>query len=97
MTRDEAIQALNEIFDDSEFSRYESWYGTAMNMAIEALKAEPVKHGEWEQHDGCVLCKDDDTYFYTCSCCKMAITEAERGLFNYCPNCGCAMTKEKEK
>ena len=37
MTREEAIQALNEIFDDSEFSRYESWYGTAMDMAIEAL------------------------------------------------------------
>ena len=46
MTREEAIQALNEIFDDSEFSRYESWYGTAMDMAIEALQAEP-KHGEW--------------------------------------------------
>ena len=40
MTREEAIQALNEIFDDSEFSRYESWYGTAMDMAIEALSAE---------------------------------------------------------
>lgn len=40
MTREEAIQALNEIFDDSEFSRYEAWYGTAMKMAIEALQAE---------------------------------------------------------
>lgn len=40
MTREEAIQALNEIFDDSEFSRYEAWYGTAMTMAIEAL-SEP--------------------------------------------------------
>lgn len=38
MTREEAIQALNEIFDDSEFSRYEAWYGTAMKMAIEALQ-----------------------------------------------------------
>lgn len=38
MTREEAIEALNEIFDDSEFSRYESWYGTAMDMAIEALQ-----------------------------------------------------------
>lgn len=42
MTREEAIQALNEIFDDSEFSRYVAWYGTAMNMAIEAL-SEPSK------------------------------------------------------
>ena len=42
MTREEAIQALNEIFDDSEFSRYESWYGTAMNMAIEALQGKPI-------------------------------------------------------
>lgn len=45
MTREEAIQALNEIFDDSEYSRFESWYGTAMNMAIEALSAETVQ--EW--------------------------------------------------
>ena len=29
MTREEAIEALNEIFDDSEFNRYESWYGKA--------------------------------------------------------------------
>lgn len=42
MTREEAIQALNEIFDDSEFSRYEAWYGTAMTMAIEALQTEPT-------------------------------------------------------
>lgn len=40
MTREEAIQALNEIFDDSEFSRYEAWYGGAMDMAIEALSAD---------------------------------------------------------
>lgn len=43
MTREEAIEALDEIFDNSEFSRYESWYGTAMDMAIEALSAE----AEW--------------------------------------------------
>lgn len=43
MTREEAIQALNEIFDDSEFSRYEAWYGGAMDMAIEALTADAVQ------------------------------------------------------
>ena len=43
MTREEAIQALNEIFDDSDFSRYEAWYGTAMNMAVEALQIDIVK------------------------------------------------------
>lgn len=42
MKREEAIQALNEIFDDSEFSRYEAWYGTAMTMAIEALEKKPT-------------------------------------------------------
>ena len=42
MTREEAIQALNEIFDDSDFSRYEAWYGTAMDMAIKALQNEPT-------------------------------------------------------
>lgn len=46
MTREEAIEALNEIFDDSEFSRYESWYGTAMDMAIEALSVRPKVNAE---------------------------------------------------
>lgn len=44
MTREEAIEALNEIFDDSEFNRYESWYGKAMDMAIEALQREIPKN-----------------------------------------------------
>ena len=95
MTREEATQALNEIFDDSEFSRYEAWYGTAMKMAIEALKAEPVKHGEWENTKYINVRK--------CSCCQ-----AEYGVFsnkywnsiedfNFCPNCGAKMKGDKEK
>ena len=47
MTKEEAIQALNEIFDDSEFSRYEAWYGTAMKMAIEALSADVVSREDY--------------------------------------------------
>jgi hypothetical protein len=42
MEKEEAIEALNEIFDDSEYSRFDGWYGTAMNMAIEALKQPEI-------------------------------------------------------
>ena len=59
MTPEEAIQALNEIFDDSEFSRYESWYGTAMKMAIEALSATNLKEefesAEYEDYEHATL------------------------------------------
>lgn len=101
MTREEAIKVLssydvNGVWADVDGKPYNAEeQAEAFDMAIEALQADPVKHGEWEQHDGCVLCKDDDTYFYTCSCCKMAITEAERGLFNFCPNCGAKMRGSK--
>ena len=77
MTREEAIQALNEIFDDSEFSRYESWYGTAMDMAIEALSADgslTVIREQIEKHPylefaevvRCKDCKEYDTENYCC-------------------------------
>ena len=62
MTREEAIEALNEIFDDSEFSRYEAWYGTAMKMAIEALQAEPkIKENKMTNRENCCIdCKHID-------------------------------------
>ena len=53
MTREEAIEALNEIFDDSEYSRGVAWYGTAMDMAIKALEQPEIirckdcRHYEW--------------------------------------------------
>ena len=85
MTPEEAIQALNEIFDDSEFSRYEAWYGTAMNMAIEALSAERPK-GEWQK-------VDEQPYFrkhFDNVCCSVCHYKGMK-KYNYCPNCGARM------
>lgn len=53
MTKEEAIQALNEIFDDSDFSRYEAWYGTAMDMAIKALQVDMVRCENCQYQDEC--------------------------------------------
>ena len=69
MTREEAIEALNEIFDDSEFNRYESWYGKAMDMAIKALRELPKRRKEvkrWKtkalktepKHEKWILCSE---------------------------------------
>ena len=69
MTREEAIEVLNEIFDDSEFNRkaYESWYG--MDMAIKALMELPKRRKEvkrWKtkalktepKHERWILCSE---------------------------------------
>lgn len=61
-----------------------------------ALHAEPVKHGKWiEEKDGWYGgqgCR--------CSSCGYGYSYKayhEPYEFDFCPNCGCAMTKEKEK
>ena len=85
MIREEAIQALNEIFDDSEFSRYEAWYGTAMNMAIKALSANAAQ-GEWQK-------VEEQPYFrkhYDIVCCSVCRKKGNR-KWNFCPNCGARM------
>lgn len=55
------------------------------------IDAEPVKHGRWI--DRGTVCQR-----YECSVCG----DQHDWLIlpnniNFCPNCGCAMTKEKEK
>lgn len=90
MTREEAIQVLNEIFDDSEFSRYESWYGTAMDMAIEALADRPT--GVWIDKGGyneCSECGEVAQKVELCDCVYERLTK-------FCPNCGADMRSEKE-
>ena len=53
----------------------------AIDLAIEALEAEPTKHGHWN---------DDNT----CSRCgKEPLTEFDVRIMNYCPNCGAIMDK----
>ena len=74
---------MNEIFDDSEFSRYEAWYGGAMDMAIEALSAE--RTGEW-LHEELIPNTVEGHVHGECSACH-----AVRIVDNYCPNCGAKM------
>ena len=80
MTREEAIELLvNATYSDE-------WQGNeqltkANLMAIEALQAEPVKHGEWVLGDG-----------YYCSSCGYKLQTT--AILRSCPNCGAKMDKE---
>lgn len=86
MTREEAIEALNEIFDDSEYSRYEAWYGTAMGMAIESLKQPEQKKGKWVK-------LEDGTW--SCSLCHSWISYEQHYYARYCLYCGAKMEGER--
>ena len=91
MTREEAIKRLKEY---AQYS-YGAWHDNeedtkAFDMAIEALDAEPVKHGEWKYYHF----KDiNNVYVGVCECtvCK----HREYSEHKYCPNCGAKMDKEK--
>lgn len=88
MTRDEAINTLGN------FKRYISGGGVtdrkaneAIDMAIEALQAEPVKHGEWvAAHIG-----ETTSWYVECSKCHVVMPPVN---YTYCPNCGAKMDKE---
>lgn len=92
MTNREAIEKLvNARFAD-EFQGDQE-LTTAMHMALDALSAEPIKVGRWEQVDGYF----GDTY-YRCSECKKESyfnnnTPREIGV-KYCPYCGTTMQSE---
>lgn len=80
MTRDEAISYLLNLASDCEY----------VDRAIEALQAEPVKHGKWiEENDGWYGgqgCR--------CSSCGYGYSYKayhEPYEFDFCPNCGAKM------
>ena len=81
MTSEEAIELLvNATYSDE-------WQGNeqltkANLMAIEALKQEPVKHGEWKCMADCGVTE--------CDQCGWSIEEYV-GDYNFCPNCGARM------
>lgn len=87
MTREEAIKKINAIkkylitgnpiWDVKEIDE-------VLNMAIEALKQEPVKHGEWKCMADCGVTE--------CDQCGWSIEEYV-GDYNFCPNCGARMDK----
>lgn len=58
---------------------------TAMMMAIEALKQEPIKHGEWILDGGTPICS---------ACHEEPCWSSEGYDFtDFCPNCGAKMDK----
>lgn len=79
MTREEAIETLRANYPDKCYELLRN----AVDIAIEALKAEPVKHGKWIKWEGDIL---------TCSNCKRYwIQSGDQYDFRYCPNCGAKM------
>ena len=98
MTREEAISVLKETIDtnvDKSFKEWEKWdkekHLPAVNMAIEALQAEPVKHGEWKSE---LIAYKDGSYGYThtCNICGFNYYYEDKvSNFTYCPNCGAKM------
>ena len=115
MTREEAISVLKETIDpnvDKSFKEWKEWdkekHLPAVNMAIEALQAEPVKHGEWETgllrefRDTNIEAQEKaDKAGYVryvvnlkCSACGK-ITMVDNSIkYNFCPNCGAKMDKD---
>ena len=85
MTRQEAI----EWFKESPFyhDKHEPF-----KLAIEALEAEPVKHGKWvyNQYDA-----DPKIGNWHCSVCREISIERRLHSLEYCPHCGARMDGEE--
>ena len=97
MTREEAIKVLKETIDpnvDKSFKEWKEWdkekHLPAVNMAIEALKAEP-KHGEWGKGYRKTANGVD---FLVLSCSECDNADPQMNYYNYCPNCGAKMDKD---
>lgn len=107
MTREKAIHVLKEIS-----ATLKSWngfteYPEAIDMAIEALQAEPVKHGKWEtgllrefRNTDIEAQEKADKAGYVryvvnlkCSACGK-ITMVDNSIkYNFCPHCGAKMSE----
>lgn len=105
MTREEAIKILRDTPIDIRSMREDdihTLYATAQGMAIDALQAEPVKHGEWEEKETHLNegdCEITEWQSARCSKCGKYHTTPYMysfNNFNFCPNCGAKMDKEIE-
>ena len=76
MTREEAISYLLNLASDCEY----------VDRAIDALQAEPVKHGKW------VNIFDNTWECTNCERCEQFAYNIE-STSDYCPNCGAKMDK----
>ena len=91
MTREEAIEWMGRIKDryihggDEGFDNKRK---EAIDMAIEALQAKPVKHGEWGKGYRKTANGVD---FLVLSCSECDNADPQMNYYNYCPNCGAKM------
>lgn len=83
MTNREALEVIERFGVDS---RGYPKLKEALDMAIEALSAQPERKGEWvnarDGYDGHVKCN---------KCFKTYDWTSDAQYFNFCPNCGADM------
>lgn len=86
MTREEAIK-----YGKEQLEIFGGMHRKFITMAIEALQAEPVKHGKWtvdEKHT-----EEIYTNPVYCSACGKDVVMDYGEYAPYCPNCGAKMDK----
>lgn len=62
---------------------------TALYMAIDALDAEPVRHGHWTKDGYCSVCGGEQLGYVGDGCHDFLDTD-------YCPHCGAIMDEVGE-
>ena len=86
MTRELAIKILERRDSYGLPTGYNSGVVEALDMAVEALKQEPVRHGKWEK-----ICENNFKCSECCAWYATTVFEEEIKDFRYCPNCGAKM------
>ena len=97
MTREEAV-AILESEVEYLYSQDEPYNREAFRMAIEALKAEPIKHGRWKvlASGKDAICTNRGNYWIPndaicTNCGKYWIPNGDQYDYKYCPHCGARM------
>lgn len=89
MTREEAIEKL-KLYDNYFYGMWgKDKCRNVFDVAIEALKAEPVKHGEWVAS----RVGESSSWFVECSKCHVVMPPVN---YTYCPHCGAKMDGGKK-
>lgn len=93
MTKEEALKVISGIMNNYHIdSMTNQRIDEALSVAIQALKAEPIKHGRWTTEH--LTSTGGGTYpIERCSECECASVV---GRTNYCPNCGAKMDEVEE-
>lgn len=87
MTNEQAIKILSNRDGHGIPSGYNGGYAEAIEVAIETLKAEPIKHGHWIYEQLPLPLSDGSKECVRCSVCNTHWDNES----NYCPNCGAKM------